>query len=408
MAEAMLSSFPPKTAATSAESFELLCTCASANPPPGQVARIQRWQFEGFNWDTFLTLAEHHGVRPLVAHSLVQHAPVLPRAIAQALREDYEVNLRRNLWFATELSRILQHFATKRLHAIPYKGPVLAQTAYGDLGLRSFSDLDLLISPADFASAKQALSEIGYQPSQELSPAIERLFLRTGYERSFDSAAGKNLLELQWNLLPSFYAVSFQPADFRAADFRIEALLPRTGRATLCGTDVPCLSPEDSLLVLCLHAAKHLWTRLIWIADIAETLRASKIDFGLVCSRARAMGVMRIFGVSCWLAEKLLGAPIPTESAPPEARKFFDRDPEIAKLGAECIDRLTQAATYDFDSTAYFRQIWRLRERPADRWRYLWRLLWTPGPGEVAAIALPEPLFPLYKLVRIARLSRKI
>ena len=85
----------------------------------------------------------------------------------------------------------MQHFERRQLRAVPYKGPVLAQSAYGDLGLRSFSDLDFLISPADFERAKQALAEIGYRPSTELTPAVERFWLRTGYERSFDGAGGK-------------------------------------------------------------------------------------------------------------------------------------------------------------------------------------------------------------------------
>jgi len=48
----------------------------------------------------------------------------------------------------------------KQLPAIPYKGPVLAESAYGDVALRNFGDLDFLISPVDFGQAKQALREL--------------------------------------------------------------------------------------------------------------------------------------------------------------------------------------------------------------------------------------------------------
>src|SRR5208282_3108781 len=181
----------------------------------------------------------------------------------RSLQSAYEANLRRSLWFTAELARIMQHFERCQVRALPYKGPVLAQELYRDVGLRSFSDLDFLISTADFDPAKRALAEIGYRPATEISPAAERLWLRTGYERSFDSVAGRNLVELQWALLSHFYAV----------DLAIENLQARASRTIVGGCEVPCLSPEDSLLVLCLHAAKHLWTRLIWLSDIAETLR---------------------------------------------------------------------------------------------------------------------------------------
>ena len=334
----------------------------------------------------------------LVARNLVQHVRGLPPEIEQTFKAAYDANLRRSLWFAAELVRIVAHFARGQLRVIPYKGPVLAQSAYGDLGLRSFSDLDLLIPPADFARAKQALGEMGYRPSQELAPAIERLWLRTGYERAFDGAAGNNLVELQWRLLPYFYAV-----DRQCADFQVDDLLARAGRVEVCGAAVPCLSPEDSLLVLCLHAAKHLWTRLIWVADIAQSLRVPRIDFTVVVARARALGIARILGVSFWLAEKLLGATLDAA-----ALELIAGDPEVLTCGQLCVARMAREETYDFESSNYFRQILKLRERRGDRWRYLWRLVWTPGPGDVAAVRLPEVWFPLYRVVRLGRLLRKL
>ena len=61
-------------------------------------------------------------------------------------------------------------------------------------------------------------------------------------------------------------------------------------------------------------------------------------------------------------------------------------------LGTEFAERLARGAAYDFESTEYFRLILKLRERRGDRWRYLWRLVWTPGAGEIAAVRLPEAL----------------
>jgi hypothetical protein len=323
----------------------------------------------------------------------MEHARGLPPGIERTLRSEYEANLRRSLWFAAELARIIGHFESRQLRAVPYKGPLLAQSLYGDLGLRSFSDLDFLISSTDFERAKQALGEIGYRPSADVVPAVERWWLRTGYERSFDGAAGKNLVEMQWALLPYFYGV----------DLGVEDLLARAGRTVVGGYEVPCLSPEDSLLVLCLHAAKHLWTRLIWLSDIAEILRTQNIDYSLVFSRARALGLARILGVSFWLVQNVFRADLPQA-----AGEMIANDSRVSALGGEFGARLLGGEAYDFESTEYFRLILKLRERRGDRWRYLWRLVWTPGAGDVAAVRLPEALFPLYRIVRLGRLMRKL
>ena len=391
MTELLPSSRMSSTAPQREDEFELLCALAGAELAPERVERIANWDLSTLNWSEILRLAEHHGVLPLAARNLIEYGRGLPPEIERSLRSAYKANLRRNLWFTAELARIMQHFERRQLRAVPYKGPALAQSLYRDPGLRSFSDLDFLISSADFEPAKQALAEIGYRPAADLLPAVERLWLRTGYERSFDSAAGKNLVELQWALLPHFYAV----------DLGVEDLLARAGRTVAGGCEMPCLSPEDSVLGLCLHAAKHLWTRLIWLSDIAETLRQT-LDYSLVFSQARVLGIARILGISFWLVKNVLRAELPKP-----AEEMIASDPRVPALGGEFAERLARGAAYDFESTEYFRLILKLREQRGDRWRYLWRLVWTPGTGEVAAVRLPEALFPLYRIVRIGRLLRK-
>ncbi|MGA8539912.1 MAG: nucleotidyltransferase family protein, partial [Terriglobales bacterium] len=332
--DSMSSAVPQKTVPQSEGEFDLLCALASADLTQERIQRIATWDLSSVDWSEFLRLAEHHGVLPLAARHLIDHARGLPLEIQRTLQSTYEANLRRSLWFTAQLARIMEHFQREQLPAIAYKGPVLAQSLYRDLGLRSFSDLDFLISPADFARAKQALSEIGYRPAANFTPAVERLWLRTGYERSFDGAAGENLVELQWALLPYFYGV-----DFHGNDLRIDDLMARSGRTVVGRCEIPCLSPEDSLLALCLHAAKHLWMRLLWLTDIAETFRTQTIDYSLVFSRARALGVARMLGISFWLVRNVLHSELPQP-----ADDLILTDPGVSKLGLEFAQRLARGA----------------------------------------------------------------
>lgn len=375
------------------DEFGLVCALASVKLTPERIDRIASWNHSALDWNKVLRLAEHHGVLPLAARNLIEHSRGLPPEIERLLRAAYEANLRRSLWFSAEMGRILRHFAGAQVRAVPFKGPALAQTLYGDVGLRSFSDLDFLIVRADFDRAKEALGEIGYLPSAELRAAVERFWLRHGNERSFDCAAGKNLVELQWALLPRFYGI----------DLDVEDLLERSGRIVAGGCEVPCLSPEDSLLALCVHAAKHLWTRLIWLTDIAETLRTQRIDYSLAFSRARTLGIARILGVSFWLVKNVLRGALPEA-----AEEMIAADAEASVIGGEFAARLARGAAYDFESTEYFRLLLRLREGRGDRWQYLWRLVWTPGVGDINAVRLPDALFPLYRIVRMGRLARRL
>jgi hypothetical protein len=373
--------------------FELLRAVVGAKISAKQIEMIGQWNLSRVDWVEFQRLAEYHGVLPLAARNLMEHGRGLPVEIQRSLRSAYEANLRRSLWFSAELSRISRHFEGKNLRAVPYKGPVLAEAVYRDPGLRSYSDLDLLIIPDDFARAKQALTELGYRPTSDQSAAIERLWIWAGYERSFDGLAGKNLVELQWALLPYFYGV----------DVRVEELAARAGRISIAGCEVACLSPEDCVIVLCLHAAKHLWTRLIWLSDIAEAASLESVNWALVTAQAEALGVVRMLGVSFWLTKNILRSKLPAA-----AEEIVGGDARVSAIGAEFAERLRRGDTYNFESTEYFRLILKLRERRSDQLRYLWRLVWTPGPGDVAAVQLPQVLFPLYRMVRLGRLLRKI
>src|SRR5882672_7117760 len=152
----MTDPLPPPSASSAAlqreSEFEHLCALAGAELSPERRKRIANWNLSALDWGEVLRVAEYHGVLSLVARNLIENYRVkkgrgLPPEVERSLRSAYEANLRRSLWFTAELARIMQRFERRQLRAVPYKGPVLAQSLYRDLGLRSFSDLDFLISP---------------------------------------------------------------------------------------------------------------------------------------------------------------------------------------------------------------------------------------------------------------------
>src|ERR1700730_14796864 len=109
MTEAV-SQFPPPSSPLQMENgFELLCCLTSAHLHAERIDRIKNWSLSAIDWTEFLGLAEHYGVLPLAARNLIDHARDLPPEIERALRSSYETNLKRSLWFAAELTRIMQH-----------------------------------------------------------------------------------------------------------------------------------------------------------------------------------------------------------------------------------------------------------------------------------------------------------
>jgi hypothetical protein len=371
--------------------WKLLLAACSTAPQAEKTARIASSVPSAIRWIQLFHLAEQHGLTYLLHRSLSEFRGIVPAAEMRELDRRYESNLHKVLLTARELIRILDCLDSLEIDVMPYKGLALAETLYGDIAARQAGDIDLLIHARDLSRIKNAVHDLGYTTHLALSEKEEQAYLVSGYECSFDGAAGKNLLEVQWALQPHFYAV----------DFDIECLFRRAKPATVAGHNVRTLSLEDQVFVLSVHAAKHMWKRLIWLCDIAR-LMDSPADWNWIESEARALGILRILRVTLLLAQHLLLATIPVAIA-----ESTVSDPEARTWSQSIAAQIMTGASLDIESMPYFQTTMRLRERRRDRVRFLWRLALTPGPSEWKAVRLPEPLFPLYRLVRLSRLAAK-
>jgi len=364
--------------------FELLRASCHSNPQL-LTAALQR----DLQWERVLKLASYHRVLPAL-YTHLQHRVDVPASIQSALHARFFSHCQRAVRFSAELVTILRQLAAESIPVIAQKGPVLAHLLYGDAAMREFGDLDFLVRPVDVPQAIATLRDLGYEQNLQLSPRQEKAHLRSGYEYVLGRGAERNLVELQWNLLPRFYSVNVDIEDLfrRSVPYDFESCRARV------------LSTEDQLLFLCVHAAKHQWAQLGMIRDIA-TSSCLALDWDWVLDEARRLGIMRILATSLLLAHETLGSKLPTQG---------DALPEVAKCR-----RIVSAIKSNWEdgsgphpeSVAYFRFTLQLRERWLDRARFLWRLAVTPSVGEWTAVQVPDGLFPFYSGVRLGRLLRR-
>ena len=381
------------TSATLEAEWSLLLAACSEISRQEKRDRIRLQSRQPIRWNLLFELADRHGTQPLLYQALVDAESAVPSAEMPSLERGYQTNLHKTLFLSRELIRIVDLLSTLGIDVMPYKGLALAEIIYGDVAKRQSGDIDLLIRPQDLPRIRDAVREIGYTPHLALSEAEERAYLKSGYEYAFDGTAGPNLLEVQWAIQPRFYSV----------DFDMAGLFQRAKTVTVAGHPMKTPSSEDLLLTLSAHAAKHVWARLVWLCDIARIMGLSTLDWNWIGSQAKALGLVRILRVTMLLTNRLLGLAIPAA-----AQASLPEDPAAPELADEVQARILSEAGFNVESLAYFRLMMRLRERPADRLRFLQRLAFTPGPSEWQAVRLPGPLFPLYRLVRLSRLVAKL
>jgi hypothetical protein len=372
--------------------WDILRAACSPHPQPANQKRLRLLLETSVNWDALLQLANHHGTSSLLFQSLASFSDITPPGVLTSLRQRHQINIHKSLFMTRELFRILDCLAALGIEAISYKGLVLSEVYYCDMAMRQSGDMDLFVRAKDVPRIKNAIRDLGYTPRLLIPEDAEAAYIASGYECTFDHPAGRNLLELQWALQPRFYAV----------DFDMSALFERATDVTVAGRRVKTPSPDDLLLVLALHSAKHVWGRLIWLCDIAQILKHEDLNWSWIQSRARADGIERILNITMLLANRFLemGIPAPLQSA-------IEQDQPAQSLAQEIAPAVVRGVSYEEQKLSYFHLMMRLRERRTDRLRFLARLTFTPGPGEWEAIRLPRPLFPLYRLVRMARLASR-
>jgi putative nucleotidyltransferase-like protein len=363
--------------------FRLLLTCLR----PQEVLRPELLT-PNLDWDFVLEAGQRHSVLPLVHRALAQHGGV-PAATRETLESLFQQSVRRNLFFTAELMRLLDGFSEQGISVLPYKGPTLAQALYGDIALRAFADLDLLVRPSDVPGATEVLETLGYTADPPISAARRSAHLALASEQMFRRTAGAALVELQWRITPAYFSV----------DFDLERFWRTAVPVSLGSRQVPALAPEVLLLVLSVHGAKHHWQSLVWIADIAQLLRKyPDLDWDSVLQIARSMGIERLLFLALVLSVKLFSAGLP-ELVWQQAAS----DPALPGLFG-CVERNLASEVRSVPSLSdhWFSLCGRKRWR--DRFRYVARLGFTPNPQDWALFPLPSALSPLYFGIRPLRL----
>ena len=289
------------------------------------------------------------------------------------------------------LLRLLDDFRDAGIDVLPLKGPVLSRILYNDPGLRDFEDLDLLVRRSDVPRSIELLENRGYKLNSELAWLPRDVLIRRNCALSFRRHCG-TMVDLHWEVAPCDY-------PFR---FDAELLWSSLGSIDIAGRRVPVLAPECQLLFLCMHGAKHLWTRVQWLRDVARLVEISpRLDWGRVLALAGANGGSHVVLLGLLLAHDVLDAPVPSRIL---SLAWDDR--VIQPLAAQVKHRLDHDAPPP-DSLQLVTFNAKMAERRLDKFRHVAALLKGPTEADARIVKLPPKLLFLYYPLRFVRLVLK-
>jgi Uncharacterised nucleotidyltransferase len=277
-----------------------LLACASPLADPEKITEL----FRSLNWRVLLQLAEDHGMTGLLEARLrdVDRNP-LPAEIQLELQERRRTQLLVSLSMTAELLRLLDRFAAAEVAVLVLKGPVLSVQAYGDPGARQYGDLDILVRNRDIRLATQTLMESAFDAQVSLETIDSG---KVPGEYAFTAKKNGLRVELHTELTLRYFP----------RPLAIDEIFARQTRVRVDAREVPALSLEDELVMICVHGSKDLWAKLLWTADVAAIAsRQTDMDWERVNEIARNHGAVRMLHSGLRLAQILLHAPLPVKIA---------------------------------------------------------------------------------------------
>jgi len=378
---------------TASPEKQLLVLCARTRMQPPIAQKIHELAAGPIDWEYLLAAAAENSVTPLLGRHLLGVAGGVASGHLERLKELTRANAMRSLVLTAELIKIIELFRAEHIQAFPYKGPVLAAQAYGDISLREFEDLDIILRQRDIAKANEIVTSLGYQPRFPwvLSAGAAESFVPGEY--NYRDQTRRLSVELHTELTLRHFPVRPDLDD----------LARRLAPVLLSGHEVWTFGAEDMLSFLCVHGSKDFWERISWVADVAEFVQAqSRLDWDLVFRRAESLRAQRMLHLGLALAAGLLDAPLPDEVI-----SRVRRDRVAADLASKIQHRLLSRSPLPLDATGILRYRRRMVEGAFAGWRYALRLASVPAEEDWQEMRLPGPLKHLYVVLRPFRLLRK-
>lgn len=295
----------------------------------------------GKDWQRFVSLADAHGVAPLLHYTLTrQHVTHnLPEHVQHSLRNEYYTSTAQQALLLSELNRI-SHVVKSPM--ILLKGAALATTLYPEPATRPLSDLDFLIPRPALDDAVAAVRALGYS---EHAPEIGAgMHQAASYHVHLRGGPGGNLMvELHWNLVGSDddrYAPNldwfWEQTEAWEQGSGSGRERERAGDGMQNSATVLQLTPTAHLLFLAAHlvlqhGASH--ARLLWFYDLhlLLTKAGDRIEWETLIQKAGEFHWAPALYAGLRGTQARLGTPLP-EAEMAALAEIVEQDPLAAIL----------------------------------------------------------------------------
>jgi hypothetical protein len=201
------------------------------------------------DWNYLTRLAIDHGIGPLLHHKIpmLSNQHLIPAEAKNRLFQSYMRTLARSMHLYEAFREVGTALNLANIKFVVLKGVYLAEKLYQDIGLRLFSDIDLLVAEEDGEKSLEVLKKLGFKSTSEKvvhSPFVEKHLRFVHFP---PMVKGDVSVEIHIKLHAS------------SPDYCIDIHSILRDAQTVCisGIDTYTLQNDDLLIFLAVHTDKH-------------------------------------------------------------------------------------------------------------------------------------------------------
>jgi len=374
--------------------IQLLLLCAKRSLDRETGEQVKLLSNEDIDWSYLVKMASLHSLQFLLYRSLKTACPeAVNHPVLKQLETQYRRNVAYSLLITRQLFEVIDFLDDHGIQAMPFKGPVLSELAYGDLTLRPMGDLDFLIDRQNAFKSMDLFIDQGFRTEVDLDHGQFSAYAAKKNSMAMYNPDSDLTLDLHWEMSGNY---SFEPLV-------LGRMKQDLFQMTMAGKTVPQPRVEMLLVYLCLHGTRDCWKDMESVSSISGLIsghdnwdwtRVNWIADHLRCKRMVLLGLV--------LARDLFDTELR-----PTILKAVAGDPVVSNLASEVCKHLFETSEPEMvekRKSKFSSFHFRARDRWPEKLRYTKHLLLGATAQEWNRFPLPAGLFFLYTFLRPLRL----
>lgn len=332
---------------------------------------IQRWEY-------LAATSIDRGIAPLLHKKLplLDNCGLIPEKVKTKLQQAYYKTFSRSMLMYEYFRKVAKAFTSQNIPVIALKGIYLSEWLYQDIGLRQFSDIDLLVKPEDASTCLAILARLGYMPENDSETEFEKKWEVVHYTPMVLNGVSIEIhVKLHQN--NEKYCVG------------VDELWKNALPEILNNTSVYSLCLNDLLIHLCIHLDKHFFqghVQFTCFNDITNLLdiKADKFDWKAMIKACELYNCETQVFKWVILVNKYMNAPVPIEITEKYATLLTPKD-EL--LFVKYLNGYVGFTTGMHKHLGNFQYLGSFSERV----RYFWEILFPSKSFMIAKFKIKNP-----------------